>query len=174
MLTKYVPDMYYKSIYTINYEKLLNRNIKCILFDLDNTLVSASVNSTSKELKELIYNIKNMGFKVIINSNSPKQRISSFMNELCIDACAFAMKPKINSYIKIMNKYNFKPSEVASVGDRLTTDIYGANKAQVLSILVNPISTKDLFATTINRKLEKIVLNKLRKKDLFTKGVYYD
>ena len=36
----FVPDMYNQSIYTINYQKLKKRGIKCLLFDLNNTLAS--------------------------------------------------------------------------------------------------------------------------------------
>ena len=39
MLEKYIPDAYQKSIYTINYNKLKDNGIKCLLFDLDNTSV---------------------------------------------------------------------------------------------------------------------------------------
>ena len=39
-MDKFIPDMYYKSIYDINYKKLLKMNIKCIVFDLDNTVAS--------------------------------------------------------------------------------------------------------------------------------------
>ena len=31
----FVPDMYQKSIYTINYKKLKKQGIKCLLFDLN-------------------------------------------------------------------------------------------------------------------------------------------
>ena len=62
MLTKYVPDKYQKSIYTINYKKLKREGIKCLIFDLDNTLVPASVNEVSKKLKDFINDLKIMGF----------------------------------------------------------------------------------------------------------------
>ena len=39
MMDKFTPDMYQKSIYTINYEKLIDDGIRCLLFDLDNTCV---------------------------------------------------------------------------------------------------------------------------------------
>lgn len=39
----YIPDLYQKSIYNINYDLLISRGIKCILFDLDNTLVPVTV-----------------------------------------------------------------------------------------------------------------------------------
>ena len=32
----FYPDIYQKSIYHIDYDKLRNNNIKCLLFDLDN------------------------------------------------------------------------------------------------------------------------------------------
>ena len=39
-MDKFIPDMYQKSIFTINYKKLKKRGIKCLLFDLDNTMVA--------------------------------------------------------------------------------------------------------------------------------------
>ena len=50
-MEKYVPDIYKKSIYTINYEKLKTRGIKCLLFDLDNTLVPYTDKVPSKKNK---------------------------------------------------------------------------------------------------------------------------
>ena len=39
IMEQYVPDLYKKNIYIIDYNKLKTRGIKCLLFDLDNTLV---------------------------------------------------------------------------------------------------------------------------------------
>ena len=36
------PNNYYKNIYIINYQKLKENNIKCLLFDLDNTIATLS------------------------------------------------------------------------------------------------------------------------------------
>ena len=38
-MNRYLPDVYSKSVLTINYGKLKKRKIKCLIFDLDNTLV---------------------------------------------------------------------------------------------------------------------------------------
>ena len=53
-MEKFIPDIYVKSIYYIDYEKLKERGIKCILFDLDNTIASYKDKETSKKVKELI------------------------------------------------------------------------------------------------------------------------
>jgi predicted HAD superfamily phosphohydrolase YqeG len=54
-MEKYVPDIYQKSIYTIDYTKLLARGIKCILFDMDNTVVPSKNKVPAKKTKELFF-----------------------------------------------------------------------------------------------------------------------
>jgi len=173
MIEKLIPDMYYENIYKINYKKLLKKGIKCILFDLDNTIAPVKNHEISKEIKELFFKLKEMGFKLIIVSNSPKKRIEPFKNALEVDASALSMKPSKKKYIKILNTFNFTENEVAAIGDQLLTDILGANNMHLTSILVDPIS-KDGKATIFNRFIEKRIMNKFEKKDLFTKGKYYE
>ena len=174
MFDKFVPDIYKKSVYTIDYVKLKKNNIKCLLFDLDNTIVSSNIKKPNKKVKDLFIYLNEMGFKVIIISNSPRQRVEPFKIGLNVDAAAFALKPKKDKYLKIMDVYNFKSNEIACIGDQLLTDVFGANRLKMTSILVNPISKKDVFTTRFNRILEKIIFKKLVKKDLFKRGEYYD
>ena len=47
----YVPDIYQENIYKINYDNLLSRGIKCLLFDLDNTLVTIRESLPHEETK---------------------------------------------------------------------------------------------------------------------------
>ncbi len=174
MLDKFVPDVYAQSIYRINYEKLSNKGIKCIIFDLDNTIAPVDVKTPSKEAIELMIRIKDLGIRPILMSNSGKIRVEPFRNNLEIDSCASAGKPFKNNYIKIQMLYKMKPEEIACVGDQLLTDILGANNQGMTSILVNPISKKDRKVTWINRFIEKIIMFVLNKRDLFKKGKYYE
>jgi HAD superfamily phosphatase (TIGR01668 family) len=174
MIESFMPDIYQKSIYYINYDKLFKKGIRCILFDLDNTIVPSHVNTPTKRLKKLFDELRDKGFKVIIMSNSPRHRIEPFKDYLNVDACSFSLKPKSNKYERIMEKFNYKPTEIAAVGDQLLTDIYGANKLDITSILVNPLSSKDYTVTAFNRLIEKIIFNKLNNKELFLKGKYYE
>lgn len=173
-MEKYIPDIYQKSIYTINYDSLFLRGIKCLLIDLDNTIVPISMKSPNKKIKELFDDLKMQGFKVIIFSNSSKSRIKPFKDILDVDCCAKARKPFQKKYLKIMEEYQFSEEEIACIGDQLITDIQGGNKAGITTILVNPIGTKEYLGTKINRVFEKYIFRKLRDNDLFTKGKYYD
>ncbi len=174
MFEKFMPDVYQKSIYYINYDKLYKKGIRLLLFDLDNTITPSHINKPTKRLKKLFDELKDKGFKIVIMSNSTKHRIEPFMTTLAVDASAFSLKPRKEKYIQIMNKFKYKHTEVAAIGDQLITDIYGANKLDITSILVNPLTEKDYTVTLFNRLLERIIYNKLEKKDVFVRGKYFE
>ena len=173
-MEKYIPDIYQKSIYTIDYDKLLERGIKCLLFDLDNTLVPVKVKNPNKKIKELFAELKEKGFKIIIFSNSNRVRLKPFKDELEVDCCARACKPFAKKFLHVIEECHLSVDEVDIIGDQLLTDIQGGNKVGITTILVNPVSTYDAFFTRINRDFEKKVLKKLRDSDLFVKGKYYE
>lgn len=170
----FFPDVYQKSIYTINYQKLKDNGIKCLLFDLDNTCVPYVDRRPTKKLKDHFDKLQDMDFKVIIFSNSPKERLKPFKKELNIDCCSKAGKPRKAKFLKILKTYNYDLSEVAIIGDQLVTDIYGGNKVGIMTILVNPMSDIDMPFTKIHRFIEKKKINKMTKQGLFKVGCYYD
>ena len=170
----FYPDAYQKSIYTINYDKLKENGIKCLLFDLDNTCVPYVDRTSTKKLKNLFDKLSEQGFKVIIFSNSPKERLFPFKKELKVDCCAKAGKPRKKNFIKILDLYKYDLSEVAIIGDQLVTDIYGGNKVGITTVLVNPMSNIDMPLTKIHRYIERKKINKMTKEGIFKVGEYYD
>lgn len=170
----FLPDIYKKSVYSIDYESLKNAGIKIILFDLDNTIIPVSEAEPTKKLKDLISDIKLTGIKPIIMSNSGKKRVSPFKEGLVVDAACSSRKPFKRKYKKILSIYNVKPEEVASVGDQLITDVFGANRMGLVSILVNPISTNDFKKTKINRFFERLIIKHFSKRGVFERGKYYE
>ena len=173
-MDKFIPDIYQKSIYDIDYKSLKKRGIKCIIYDLDNTLAPLSITVPDKELKDLFADLSNLKFKVIIMSNANKNRVEPFKEKLNVDSCFHSNKPFKKKYKKIMNFYGYTDNEIACVGDQLLTDIFGANRMGFLSILINPISTNDYLKTKINRYIEKKIFNYLAEQNLFKIGEYYE
>lgn len=169
----FIPDVYQKSIYTINYKKLKRNGIKCLLFDLDNTIAPYKVTEPDVKVKELFARLEE-DFKVIIISNSPKNRIRPFKEKLNVDCAYSSKKPFKTKYKKILELYNFKIDEVACIGDQILTDILGANRMGFTSILVNRVAKYETIFTRFNRFFEKFILKKLAKKNLLVMGEYYD
>ncbi len=173
-MEEYLPDIYQKSIYTINYSKLFNRGIKCLLFDLDNTLVPPYSNELSQKAKNLFISLKQKGFKIIIFTNSPQIRLKGFTKFFEVEGVSSACKPFTRKLRKLLNDYGYGENEVAIIGDQLMTDIKVGNKVGITTILVNPVSNSDFVLTKIHRFSERRKMKKLRDHDLFWQGRYYD
>jgi len=170
----FVPDMYQKSIYAIDYKNLKKIGIKCLCFDLDNTLAPPMVHTPTTNCINLIEELIDMGFKVIIISNNTKKRIAPFKDGLKLDSMPLAFKPSGRPYKRILSKYGFDESEVAVIGDQLLTDIFGGNRMGITTILVNPKSRIDETTTKIIRPIERRVMKYLTKRGLFKLGRYYE
>lgn len=172
-MENFIPDIYQKNIYDIDYKKLKKKGIKCLLFDLDNTLVPVKTETPTKKVRELFAFLES-DFKIIILSNSNRKRLIPFKEGLNVDVAASSKKPFKKKYLKIMDMYKFKHHEIAAIGDQLMTDILGANSVGITSILVNPIGEYEKFGTKINRLMEKVIYYNLRKKSILVKGEFYD
>ena len=173
-MEKFIPDMYKKSIYDIDFENLKKQGIKCILFDLDNTIAPINIVAPDKDMKDFFASIELLGFKVIILSNASKARVEPFKEQLNVDSSFRSKKPFKTKYKKILNMYSFKDNEIACIGDQLLTDVLGANRMGFFSILIHPISHVDLLGTKINRFIERKIFRKLEKRGLFKVGNYYE
>ena len=174
MFDKFVPDMHYKSIYTIDYKGLKKKKIKCLIFDLNNTIAPLTLLKPNKKLMDLFDELKDMKFKIYIVSNSTKKRVEPFKTYLGIDSAYLSMKPSLKKFKKIFDINKFKDNEIAVIGDELISDIWSANRMNFVSILVNPIGTKEYASTKIGRIFENFIINKLTDKKLFRRGKYYE
>ncbi len=165
------PAIYQKDVFSINYDKLLKQNIKNLLFDIDNTIASGKDKLPSKEIIELFNDLKEKGFNVFIITNALKKRASRFKEKLNIKTYHFSMKPSSRNYNKLIKENNLNIKECAAIGDQIYTDIKGANKLGILSILVDPISNYEFITTKVNRIKENKLINKTK---IIKKGEYYE
>ena len=170
----FFPDIYTKSIYTINYNMLLENGIRCLLFDLENTCVPYKCVEPTSELKELFDKLKDMGFKIIIFSNSSKEKLDPFKDYLNVDCSSKSRKPFKKKFLKVLKVYKYKLSEVAIVGDQLVLDIYGGNRVGITTILVNSMSKYDAFYVSFLRAIERFEIKRMGKRGIFKIGEYYE
>ena len=169
----YVPDIYQKNIYEIDYDVLVSRGIKCLIFDLDNTLVTILETVPREETKELFKELKNKGFKIYIASNSIKARVKPFHEELKVDYIYSVKKPNPEKIAELIKSTKFGLDQIAMIGDSMMDDVVCGNTIGVTTILLDQISKREFPLAKIRRSKEKKIQKKLRDKDLFTKGRYY-
>ena len=148
-LKQFIPHEFHQTVYDIDLEQLQKQGIKLILSDLDNTLISYDEDVPSKENIDFLKKVKELGFEIVLVSNNRPYRIKKYTDELRkegFDILGFANARKpLNIGLKKAYKSATKvypKEEVVVIGDQLLTDIWGANRFDAYSILVNPIKKK--------------------------------
>lgn len=167
------PTMYKKNVFEINYDKLKKLGIKCLVFDLDNTLGLIDEKKCPDNTKKLITELQK-DFLVLIISNNTKKRIAPYLDELGVEGVANSLKPSTLGLRRIIRKYKLKKSEIVMIGDQLVTDILSGNRFKIMTILVDPLGKKDLKITGLNRKIEARIIKKYQKRGVFERGKYYE
>lgn len=76
----------------------------------------------------------------------------------------FGKKPLKCGFNKARKKLELKSENIAAVGDQIMTDIIGANRCKMFSILVKPIKEKDIFITKLKRPIENFIIKSYLKK----------
>lgn len=158
MFEKFYPDLRVGRVQDIDLDFLRRRNIKGVLLDIDNTLVPMHVKEADENAVRWIERLKSEGFKVCIVSNASHKRVIKFNERLKVYAFHRASKPGTKIFLEALRLMDIRPEEAAMVGDQIFTDIYGGNRLNMYTILVNPIDPREAFWIQIKRFPEKIVL----------------
>ncbi len=152
------PHQYVEDIQQINLQHLIEKGIRGIIADLDNTLVPWNDNTLFPEVLEWVKEVKEKGFKVCIVSNNHPERGENLAKTLDVPAIWRAVKPRRGAFRRALEIMDLKPPEVAVVGDQVFTDVLGGNRLGVYTILVRPLNGREFVGTRLVRKLEKLVL----------------
>ncbi len=166
------PNMYKKNIFEIDYNKLKEQGITCLIFDLDNTLGLIEHEKCPLKTKKLLKELQK-DFLILISSNNTKKRIAPYLKDLGIGGVAFSLKPSTKGLRKIKNHYNLNKKEMVMIGDQIVTDILSGNRYKIMTILVDPLGEKDLRITGLNRKIEARIIKYYKKRGMFERGKYY-
>ncbi len=159
------PKIYLNNVKEITYELLQENNIKGLILDVDNTLIDYYKNMP-EGVEQWCKDLQKRNIKFCIASNSNKrEKIKGVSEKLGIPYVFFAKKPLKMGLNKAKNIMGLKSEEVAVVGDQIFTDVLGANRCKMFSILVEPIKEKDILITIIKRPIENFIKSKYKKND---------
>ena len=157
MLEAFYPGQYVESAYKIPYEKLYRQGIRGIIFDVDNTLVPHGAPADQAAV-DLFEHLRAIGFSTCILSNNKKPRVEPFAKQVGSPYIEKGGKPSRKGYEKAMVLMGTDKEHTVLIGDQLFTDVWGANRAGIFSILVKPINPREEIQIVLKRKLEAVVL----------------
>lgn len=157
LLGRFYPDEYLDSTYVIDFDALYQDGYRGVIFDIDNTLVPHGA-PADERAKKLFAHLKELGFSCCLLSNNQRPRVEMFNEEIGVHFIENAHKPSTKNYLRAMELMHTDKQNTLFVGDQLFTDVYGARRTGLYSILVKPIHPKEEIQIVLKRYLEKIVL----------------
>ena len=159
MLECLYPKVYLDSTYEIDFEQYYQDGYRAIIFDIDNTLVPHGAPADERACA-LFAHLKELGYHCMLLSNNKEPRVKSFAEDVKYADYIFkADKPSVKGYEEAMRRMGTTKETTLFIGDQLFTDVWGAKRSGIRSILVKPIHPKEEIQIIFKRQLEKIVLH---------------
>ncbi|WP_370749945.1 YqeG family HAD IIIA-type phosphatase [Eubacterium sp.] len=157
MLNKLYPDTYLDSIDDIDFEMYYKKGIRGIVSDIDNTLVPHGAQADEHIIK-VFEKIHGMGIDTCLISNNKKLRVEPFAKAVNSKFIYDAHKPSRESYKKAMELMNTDKESTLFIGDQIFTDIWGANRTGIETVMLKQIDKKEEIQIILKRIPEKLIL----------------
>lgn len=162
MLRTFYPDAYEDSAYQIDFERLYQEGYRGVIFDIDNTLVAHGAPADARAVR-FFARLKKLGYRCCLLSNNKEPRVRAFNEKIRVKYIFKAHKPQTANYRKAMQLMHTDADHTLFVGDQIFTDVWGANRAGIRTILVKPIHPKEEIQIVLKRYPEKVVLHFYKK-----------
>lgn len=141
-----VPDFRVNSVYDLTPQRLQGLGKRLVLADLDNTIARYRQREPEERLFAWKRELNAAGITVFILSNGRKpNRSRIFATAFGVDFIKHAGKPKVRGFRAALERTGFTAGETIMVGDQIFTDIWGANRAGITSVLTEPIVRDTAF-----------------------------
>ncbi|MDK2944802.1 haloacid dehalogenase [Mesotoga sp. HF07.pep.5.2.highcov] len=158
------PHLFATTVMDIDFDSLKDSGYRLIIFDFDNTLEKWGATSVSKEKRLLISRVERLGLEVVLISNGKSSRLGKIERELGkTKVISRARKPFTFKAKRVLKDFGIPPYKTVIVGDQLFTDIIMGNLLGAYTVKVEPISDREFFWTKLVRRVEGLILSKMRK-----------
>lgn len=159
-MKKLLPDITVKNVHILDEKFYKKHNIKAVIFDIDNTLVAHTEPTPPDDVLEYFALLNEWGIKYSIVSNNTVERVESFCKDLGVPYYGKALKPRKKYLKKVIEQMKVSKKETALIGDQLFTDMWGANRMKLLSVLVTAVGEDETSFVSFKRKFERKILKK--------------
>jgi HAD superfamily phosphatase (TIGR01668 family) len=138
-----------------------SRGLRGLLVDLDNTLAPYRSTFADDAVKTWIESMRD--YTLIIFSNASEKRVSGFCEPLGLPYVARAGKPAPDKAVVVCEQFGLPAQNAALVGDQIFTDVLCANRAGLLSVIVEPFKRGPLVNLRRNVMEGRFIRKALKK-----------
>lgn len=158
------PDYMFGSYREITPAFLLERGIRALLIDIDNTLAPYEQPDPDEAIRAWFASLAENGISAALVSNNHAPRVERFNEALGLLAFSDSGKPSRKTLLRAMEALGVSPTETAVLGDQLLTDAYGGKHIGLPAIIVPPIHDKTNLFFRFKRLLERPYIRKYAKR----------
>ena len=150
---------YVSTVDLIDIDALHAEGVRCLLLDRDNTLVPRSTKTPPPEVSAWLKRARDAGIATcMVSNNFHTREVCASAEELGCEVVHHAMKPLPIAVNIALQNMGVPREQAVLVGDQLFTDVWGARRAGLFSVLVRPIDPREEIQIVLKRFLEKPVL----------------
>lgn len=126
-----------------------------LILDLDNTLTRWEEDEVPADIAQWVQSLKDAGVALVILSNGLRGKQAKVSRQLGVPLVATVLpKPFALGFREALKVLGVPRENAAVVGDIVFTDIWGANRLGLKTVLVEPLSPIDFTGTKVWRFLE--------------------
>jgi HAD superfamily phosphatase (TIGR01668 family) len=160
------PHRMVESVWEVDPDELVQRGIRGLILDLDNTLVRWREEEMTQEVTTWLARVQERGIRLCIMSNSlvgsRSVRIAQRLGAVNVSR---ARKPSKQGFQRALIALGSDPAATAIVGDQMFTDILGGNRAGIYTIMVKQLHHHEFAYTRyVSRPPERLLLRLFKKR----------
>lgn len=142
----------------IPFEELAGSGVRALLFDLENTLIPPGGPFTD-DGRRVVAGARAAGLSVAVVSNASASWVGRELGREDIPFVAPAGKPGRDAFVRGCALLGVEPHETVFVGDQMITDVLGAQRAGLRTILVPPRFEQEGRSARFQRSVARLLLH---------------
>ncbi len=161
----FCPRRFCEQVTEVSPEELKEMGVDTVLLDLDNTLVGWQRHDVSPEVRQWLFDLKSAGMSLWLISNTKfGRRLRALSAELDIPFIRRAWKPRKKGFLQALAASSSAPHRAVMFGDQMFTDVLGANRVGIYSVMVRPIGRREFIGTKVSRMAESVLMRWFRRR----------
>lgn len=147
LIDTYFPNVYQKTVFSIDFQRIRDKEISVLSFDVDDTIVPLEGYAIDKATVTFFERLKFYGFFIwLISNNIDDKRVSHFAARLGVPYIANAKKPRVAPFYEIITQYQrehegivLQPEQMAHIGNSMLSDVACGNIFGATTCLVRNV-----------------------------------
>jgi hypothetical protein len=165
------PTVLAERVWEVELEALWARGVRGLILDLDNTLVDWNAEQLRPPVRAWVEEAKRRGFRECLVSNAFfGKRVKRVAKELGIESVVRAGKPFPGAFRRGMALLGTDAGSTCAIGDQVFTDLLGANRLGLVTVLLTPLSPRESWHTRLIRRVERPLRRRWRREQSDSPG----